>query len=932
MSRRIPIFKVLFSGLLVLVTVLAVAACGRIMGRTEQELVQQGKELQAQGKLASAAIEFRNALQKNPKNAEARQRLGEIYVSQGLGEQAENELSRAKELGVAFDSLKVPMGEALLLQGRYQRVLTEIQPGSKSNPSDVPKILELRGRAQLGLFRFEEGCKLFGEALESDAHYVPAYWGLARCAAAQGKLDEARTDLDKALKLEEKNSGTWALLGDLERAAQRVPEAEAAYANALSYRSNNLDALLGRAALRIDNNKIAEASQDVAVALKEASNSPIARQLQGVIQFREGQFSAAERSFQGVLKLRPNYLPAMLWLGLTNLAQGQYQQAVNQLALYTRNAPNPRVEALLAMAQAKLGSRQEAEQTLRALGKADIKDPQSLVVLAQAHISLGETDIAAAYLSKAVEEKPAAADLRVSLATALAEKGDREQAIEQLENAIQLDPGKVEADVLLIRNLIQEKQYDKALEAVAALEKKQPKNPTTFNLKGYAYLGKNDIVDARKSFEQALALEKGSVAAAMNLAQLDLLENKPEAARERFRAILAKDEKNVQAMMGMAGIAAATGQETEYVTWLEKAAQAGPSAVRPGVLLTNYYLKKGDPHKALAIAQQTQAANPANLEALNSLATAQFAAGEKESAVLSYTKLAQLVPNSPVVHYRLATALIAVGKTPEARTSLTRALELKPDYFDAEVLLASVELGAGNYAEASKIAQQLRKQYPKAAAGLALEGDVLMSRKRPGEAQAVYEKALNLEGSALLAVKLHQAISASGRTDEADARLLEWLKDHPTDGGSVAARSYLASTYIRAGQNKKAIEQYELVLRMDPKNVRALNDLAWLYQQEADPRALATAEQAYQLDPGNAEVLDTFGWIQVEQGNAAAGQKLLQEAARKAPDSAEIRYHWAVALARSGDKARARIELRDLLTKNENFPHRREAQALLQGL
>src|SRR6266508_3814688 len=227
-------------------------------------------------------------------------------------------------------------------------------------------------------------------------------------------------------------------------------------------------------------------------------------------------------------------------------------------------------------------------------------------------------------MPKALQRNHEAADLRVGLASTLSKKGERAQAIAQLENAIQLDPGMVDADVLLIQNLIREKQFDKALQAVESLEKKQPKNPTTFILKGTVYLAKNDFAIARKSFEQALELDANSFAAALSLAQLDVVEKKPEAARQRFQAILARDKTSVPAMMGLAGVAAATGQESEYVAWLEKAAQAAPSAMRPRVLLANYYLKKNDVQRALTMAREVQTANPSDPQALDLLATAQL--------------------------------------------------------------------------------------------------------------------------------------------------------------------------------------------------------------------------------------------------------------------------------------------------------------------
>jgi len=922
--------KTLSGGLLMLAAALATGACDRPQRYTDQEYVQKAKDFQAQGKLESALIELKNALQKNPKNSETRWRLAEIYISQGLGEPAENELKKARELGMDNEALKIPMGEALLLQGLYPRVLAEIRPGPQSSPENVAKILEIDARAQHGLLHFDEGCKLFAEAVKTDPKYVQSYWGLARCAAARDKLDEARAELKKAVELDEKNSGTWVQIGDLEGAAKRLPEAEAAYANALKYKSDNLDALLRRAALRIDNNELAEASKDIDAASTISKDHLKVNHLRGVVQFKQGKLAEAQASFETALKMQPNYLPALAWLGATNLARKNYEQAATQFAKYTRYAPNARVQALLGLAQARLGRGEEAEETLKALRKLDIVDPQSLAVLAQAHMTLGETDLAASYMAKAVEQNPEAADLRVGLASTLSKKGERTQAIAQLETAIHLDPGMVDADVLLIQNFIREKQFDKALSAVESLEKKQPKNLNTFILKGAVYLGKNDFANARKSFERALELDPTSFAATLSLAQLDVVEKNPEAARQRFQALLAKDKTNVPAMMGLAGVAAATGQESEYVAWLEKAAQTGPSAVKSRILLANYYLQKNDVQKALTMAREAQTASPNDALALDMLGTAQLAAGEQESALITYGKLAIAIPTNPVAHYKLATAQIAAQNFDAARVSLKKALALKPDYLDAKALLASAELRTGHYQEAMNIAQQIQKQQPKSPAGFVVQGDVLMAQKQFGPALTAYEKALAVDNnSGPLAVKVHRALSGGGNVKEADARLVQWLKDHP---GDVPVRGYLAASYMSTAQNKQAVEQYQVVLQNDPKNTLALNNLAWLYQQEKDPRALATAEQAYLLKPDSSTIMDTLGWILVEQGDAARALKLLKAASEKAPAATGIRFHWAAALAKSGDKAGARRELGDLLTKNKNFPQRQEAQELLRQL
>ncbi len=67
--------KALSGGLFMLAAALATGACDRAQRYTDQEYVQKAKDFQDHGKLDSALIELKNALQKNPKNPEARWRL-----------------------------------------------------------------------------------------------------------------------------------------------------------------------------------------------------------------------------------------------------------------------------------------------------------------------------------------------------------------------------------------------------------------------------------------------------------------------------------------------------------------------------------------------------------------------------------------------------------------------------------------------------------------------------------------------------------------------------------------------------------------------------------------------------------------------------------------------------------------------------------------
>ncbi|HYP67249.1 MAG TPA: XrtA/PEP-CTERM system TPR-repeat protein PrsT, partial [Thiobacillaceae bacterium] len=593
-----------------------------------------------------------------------------------------------------------------------------------------------------------------------------------------------------------------------------------------------------------------------------------------------------------------------------------------------RAPANALARKLLAATELKLGNGAKAEEILIPLAPEKSNDPTVLALMGEIRLRAKDYTKAEQYLERAFSLAPNPA-LRTDLALTRLAQGDSERSMADLEAASAASPGFVKADSVLIAAFLGKKEYDQALEAIARLEKKLPNSPVTFNLKGVAYLGKNDETTARANFERALALQPGYFPAAANLAQLDLKGGNAQAAKRRFETVLVNDKSSLPAMLALANLAQRDRREAEYVSWLERAAKVAPSAAQPRLLLARYYIAKREPAKALTLAYAISAANPGSAEILDVLGSAQLAAGERDNALATYRKLVAAAPSSPLAYYRLANAQLAAKQADEARRSLKRALELKPDFIDAQESLTALEIATGRFAEAIALAQHTQQRFPRLPAGFALEGDAWMAQKQYPKAASLYEAARQRGPSGLLAIKLDRAYTLAGKPGEGEMPLLQWLKDHPED---APTRLYYAGSLAGRGQRKPAIEQYQLLLRRNPGDVVALNNLASAMQEEHDPRALGYAEQAYKLQPGNPGVLDTLGWILVGQGQASRGIDLLRQALSKAPDSAVLQYHLAAALAQSGDKERAKAELQRLLDSGVSFPQEQEARSLLRQL
>jgi putative PEP-CTERM system TPR-repeat lipoprotein len=297
----------------------------------------------------------------------------------------------------------------------------------------------------------------------------------------------------------------------------------------------------------------------------------------------------------------------------------------------------------------------------------------------------------------------------------------------------------------------------------------------------------------------------------------------------------------------------------------------------------------------------------------------------------TYKKLTARAPRMVQAHIRLAAALLQSNDTKGSRLALDQALKVDPANVDAKRLLIGLALRDKDYARALELAHQVQKAHPKVGVGFALEGEILMAQRQFKAAAKRYETAYGLGSSGTLAINLHHAYAAAGDRAKGERRIGEWLAEHPQD---VAARMYLAEAQLKAGQFPQAAAQYETSLKQNPKNLLALNNLAWLYQQLHDPRAVSTAEQAYTLQPDNPAVADTLGWILIERGDPKRGLELVRKALAKAkaPEAAEMRYHLAVGLERAGNKAQARTELQALIRSGRSFSKLEEAKALLGRL
>lgn len=896
--------------------------------QSAESLVNQAREYQTKGDNPSAIIQLKNALQKSPDNADARFLLGTIYNKVGDAASAEKELRRALQLGYAADKVLPELVTALLAQGNFQAVVDET--GKLDARLLTPQMLTLRGNALLGLNQGSEAQAAFAQALAATPGLPGALLGLSRHALSEKNAAQADDYVEQAIRQNPQNPEVWLFKGDLKRAQGDNDQAVAAYRQILQIQPGHVAALLNLAMMQTSEGQFAEAKANIDAARRANPKNLMVLYAQALLDSRQDKPAAALESIQKILSADPEHMPTVLLAGAVQLALGSYPQAEQHLRKYLEHYPkNLFATKLLATVLMRTAQTPAAIAMMTEALRGAPDDLQLLSMLGDAYMQSGDFAHATEAFGKASALSPKAGELHTALGMSKLGLGENERAIQELELGAKLNTQSPQSSVMLGMTQLRLKQFDKALATALALEKAQHDSVVAQNLKGAAYLGKNDLSNARASYEKAMSLDPLNLAAAGSLTQLDLQAKHPEAAKKRFEAMLEKDKKNIQIMAALSNLALTQGNTAESTSWLEKASRENPDMLLPSLQLITHYLRIGENKQALDLARKLQGSNSGNADFLDLLALAQYANDDKNAALETYARVAAARPQSGAVQMRIAKIQIDLKNNNAARDALNKAISIQPELIEAQLALATLESSLGNYDKALSIASKLQAKNPKSPVGYELEGNVLMQQQKFDKAASAFERALALTQSGPVLIKLHDALAKSGKKDAADARLTRWIKDHPDD---IPARLYQAGLYTDASQLQAAAEQYQAILRLQPASVPALNNLAWIYQQQKDGRATALAEQALKLDPENPAVLDTLGWLLFEQGNFKRAVELLKKAVTIAPMLPEMHYHLAQALLKAGDKEQARKELEQVLKTGNYYPKLEEAKALLKQL
>lgn len=849
------------------VTTLIMAACGGSDGQSQAlEHLERGETYANQGQFRAAMIEMRNAVQKYPDDHRAPARMAELMIIAGSSRQASDLLSSWQ--GQGHTELDLLLAEAYIKQSKHvsAREVLEAQRPVASEHELVFTALMADADRLAG--RFDDAEAGYRRALELEPAHQPAVSGLSRLYLVNNRVDEAMEltrewqsshGADPDLKYLE--AQVFYQQNNLETAATTLTEGLEALRSVDVFLPQRRQLLTLLSRTLTEQGRLTDAMVYNEI-LREHTDNTLAESTEAAVEaIAAGDLDTARTTLQELLSQHPDSELVAMLLGAVSVYQGDLEGGSELLAesLDAETSPTPFIR-LATIAQVDLNQRKSA---LATLDRALLARPSDVDLLAM-HGILALADPARAEdgvisLQRALQNDSERTRLRLALAQHYLRTNQVEQALGHLRTAFDTSPDDWPITDFYLTTLAQNNLNNEIHEVRDALANNYPNDPYATFLIASVDFRAGDSEAAVRRLRNNITDGPDWIPARNALAQMYAQKGERENAIAEFLDLAELTPDNPNALREAGRLMAADRSDDEVLDWL-----LGLAEERPAIATTARILA------AQVNIQRQQFSTARQL-------LADIEANENPAASAVFAQLA------------IADARQAAGNEEwrRARSLAGEAISLQPQNANHVDLLVRIVAAEGNIDEALELLAEAQNNNP-GHARLALTRAVLVAdREGPAAAyrglQAHWEDYANPE---IMSQKIGLAVSVS--PDDVIPLAESWTAAQP---GNFNAWMTLADIQLQSGNEVAAENGYRQALALQPDNVIALNNLAWVLRNHNAEEAIDLARRAVDNAPGNASILDTYGWVLHLNGRSAEALEVLEQAHNLAPDDPAIQAH-----------------------------------------
>ncbi len=731
--------------------ILVLAGCG---GADERKAayMERGTQLVEEGNFEKARLEFKNALQIDPKDANAHYQLGLILEKLGEWRPAMSQFLAVIKLDKTHIEAHIHAGQIYLLGNALDMALEEAETAVTSEPENVDALVLRAGiKARSGDISggFSDGLA----ALKIDPGHVNSIALVSSLHLSKQDHAKALVLVNGGLEKHPTNTNLMALKAKVLMSQKDIAGTGQILEDIVKTEPDNMLHRFRLSSFYISQKKLDKAEnvlRDAAAVEKEDNKASLI-----LIEFlaRYRSFEAAEKELLSTIENNPDdntlkfglaalYKTTDVDKSISVLAgiadQSKYNdaerlKAKSQIAVLQMGRKN--IDEALVLAEEVLKenpkdvdaltvrggislAKKEADAAIvdfRGVLNSNPASVKHLRLLAHAHSMNGDHELARVALEKAAEASPKDAIVRSELAETLLRTGKPELAIDQIQEILMIAPDNAAALETLFKLQSAKQDWKAALGTAERIKEAFPESGEGHHLSGLVHQMNKDFTSSIDEYTKALEKSPNAVQPLAQLVRGYMSEDKADEALARVNKVLATNPENHIAQNMKGEILLAQKKIPEARKVFLAAIKMKPDFRTPYVRLASTYAMEKNTDEMIRVYEAGMKALPDDPVFITGLAGIYEQTGKVDQAIGFYEQIIAREPENIIVANNLA--MLYVDNT-DSSESLKKAQELtkvlvnskNPAFLDT---IGWVSYKAGDYTKAISLLEDAVAKAPK---------------------------------------------------------------------------------------------------------------------------------------------------------------------------------------------------------------------------
>jgi tetratricopeptide (TPR) repeat protein len=660
-----------------LVLAAAVAAgCGK--GSAEQA-IQRGDEYASRNATAEAIIQYRLALDIDPKRADVRTKLIDLLLQNRQGAAALREAVMVADLQPNDVQAQVRAGTLLLQSGNFEDARARADKALSIDPKSV-EALVLKGNSLAGLKEFDTALEEFQEAIAIQPSGDHLYVRAGAVQYARGDRKAAEEWLRKAIDVAPRSAASRVALAGFLWADSRLPEAESVLKQALALDSKDPDANRALGLLYVATGR-GDAAEPHFRLIAETSDSDQPKLALADYYVSQGKTEMAKPLLTTLAAKPQTFEAATLRLAAIEATQNNTAAADSLVESVLRQNQSSPPARILKMRLAALRHRSDDVMTLAASIVAN--DPNS-VFAGQAEFAMGVVEIsrdrfddARRHFNEALRLIPQSPDILLALAHLNLRSARFDEAETFARQLIAVQPENPQARAVIVRSRLARNDEKGAAAELAHLQRQFPNSVPVLNLTGARHLAAGRLEQARAMYAKAWEADPQNLESLDGLLAVDLQLKRPGEAVSRVENALGRLPKSSDLLVIAGKTYVAAGDLPKAEALLLEAIEREPNRLVAYNLLAQLYIDQKRLADARDKLRDLLTKNPRSVSVNTMLGTVLHLMNDTNGAEQQYQRALGLDPTAAVAANNLAWHYVS------SRRNLDQALQLAQTAFRA---------------------------------------------------------------------------------------------------------------------------------------------------------------------------------------------------------------------------------------------------------